>query len=224
MFSSPGAKCQAQWTFLDDLNVSSRCELTHTHTHAHTHVHACTHRPEKGKKRRRIDGGIHASPPSLYRCYVTGLRRLELTTIPPPLSRRGSVNSTKLTRRTGDDEADSTGLDREYNTRCARIRSIAIAGSPPLISIDSGIFSFPDDIDRYRGEYRPRKESDDDNDLATSSARGILSGQQREGMIVGVLETKEDRFWMWRERRIWIRIVCGLGLWNIGGKIKNFWE
>lgn len=101
VFSSPGAKREAQWTFLDDLNVSSQRELAHTRARARAristpHVNTGRKREKKGEESTKV----HASPPSLYRCcYVTGLRRLELTTIPPPLSRRGSVNSTKLTRR-----------------------------------------------------------------------------------------------------------------------------
>lgn len=71
---------------------------THARARAHTYiVHVNTGR--KREKKGEESTEVHASPPSLYRCYVTGLRRLELTTIPPPLSRRGSVNSTKLTRR-----------------------------------------------------------------------------------------------------------------------------
>lgn len=102
------------------MSVVSASWRTHARARIRTpHVNTGRKREKKGEESTEV----HASPPSLYRCcYVTGLRRLELTTIPPPLSRRGSVNSTKLTRRSPVFATSRrTGRDPRIATRCIRL-------------------------------------------------------------------------------------------------------
>lgn len=143
------------------MSVVSASWRTHARARIRTpHVNTGRKREKKGEESTEV----HASPPSLYRCcYVTGLRRLELTTIPPPLSRRGSVNSTKLTRRSPVFATSRrTGRDPRIATRCIRLlgRDSDRRGLLLLLAI-------------FRAEYFRFRfwELDDDDDV--SGVRGV---------------------------------------------------